>query len=142
MGQGQKPVSTQVMDTVTKQRPVTTMTTESRQVPVTNYVTENITKQRPVVSTVMDAVQRPVTSTVMDTVQRPVTSTVMDTVAKQVHGVVTEQHHATVRTTQQVHQSQQMIPGPVTQSGPVTTGSNYVGTVGTGAIGGYGGVVS
>merc|ERR1712031_23303 len=112
------------------QRPVTTMTTESRQVPVTNYVTENITKQRPV------------TSTVMDTVQRPVTSTVMDTVAKQVHGVVTEQHHATVRTTQQVHQSQQMIPGPVTQSGPVTTGSNYVGTVGTGVVGGYGGVVS
>merc|ERR1711871_1693648 len=97
------------------------------------YVTENITKQRPV------------TSTVMETVQRPVTSTVMDTVAKQIHGVVTEQHHATVRTTQQVHQSQQMIPGPVTQSGPVTTGSNYVGTVGTGVVGGSyvgGGVVS
>merc|ERR1711991_1277610 len=82
----------------------------------------------------METVARPVTSTVMDTVQRPVTSTVMDTVAKQ--------HHATVRTTQQVHQSQQMIPGPVTQSGPVTTGSNYVGTVGTGVVGGYGGVVS
>merc|ERR1711991_1222646 len=94
------------------------MTTESRQVPVTNYVTENIT------------------------MQRPVTSTVMDTVAKQVHGVVTEQYHATVRTTQHVSQSQQMIPGPVTQSGPVTTGSNYVGTVGTGVVGGYGGVVS
>merc|ERR1712146_385050 len=60
----------------------------------------------------------------------------MDTVARQVHGVVTEQHHATVRTTNHVHQSQQVIAGPVTQSGPVTTGSSYVGTVGTGYTGG------
>merc|ERR1719498_1808291 len=119
------------------------MTTETRQVPVQTMTHETVTKQRPVTTTVMDTVQRPVTNTVMDTVQRPVTTTVMDTVARQVHGVVTEQHHATVRTTNHVHQSQQVIAGPVTQSGPVTTGTSYVGTVGTGYTGGIvsGGVV-
>merc|ERR1712151_557452 len=89
-----------------------------------------------------EQVPRTETHMVSEAVQRPVTTMVTDHVQKQVHGMVTEQHHATVRTTNHVSQSQQVIAGPVTQSGPVTTGSSYVGTVGTGVVGGYGGVVS